>query len=206
MAVRKNPDWHVWLGDVFHWIRTPPGIYVFIILVLACWLLTTLNKPPPPSYSAPVLVNPTPSPPPQRGEPTLPPPAVRADGCPAGTIYVQHRASCFPGHRRTTETFINGTKNNCPDDAIFIDRLSRCIPMYSVGNYRILAGDVFYISDRRDAYVYVRSGQIQIYNPAANFNRIKPPGDTPTLIRAGAMIAGVADNSSIRVEFDAAPH
>lgn len=102
--------------------------------------------------------------------------------------------------------FVAGAKNDCPEDAIFIDRFGRCIPMYSVGNYKIFASDVFYISGRRDAYLYIRTGQIQIYNPAVNFNRIEGPNNRPILIRVGATITGIADSSSIRVEFDAAPH
>jgi hypothetical protein len=207
MAVKKNPDWHVWLGDVLYWLRTPPGIYIFLIFVLGFWLVTSLHSPTlPPTYSVPVYINPTASPLPQRVVPTPPPPAIQTDGCPAGTVFVQHLATCIPGHRRTINIFVQGTKNDCPDDAIFIDRLARCIPMYSVGNYTIFAGDVFYISDRRDAYVYVRSGQIQIYSPAAKFNKYKYPSDQPTLIRAGAMITGIVDNSSIRIELDAASH
>jgi hypothetical protein len=207
MAVKKNPDWHVWLGDVLYWIRTPPGIYAFIIFILGFGLAISLQKPTlPPTYSVPVYTNPTASPPPQRVVPTPPPPAIQTDGCPAGTIFVQHLASCVPGHRRTTDIFVEGTKNNCPDDAIFSDRVGRCIPMYSAGNYTIFAGNVITISGRRDAYVYVRSGLIQIYNPAVNFNKIESPSNRPILIRVGAMITGIADSSSIRVEFDAAPH
>jgi hypothetical protein len=206
MTIRKNPDWHVWMGDALYWIRTPPGIYIFIILVLGTWLLGSLNKSAPPTtYSAPVYVTPASSPP-QHALPVPHPPAVQSDGCPPGTLFVQHLNNCITGHRRTADIFVGGTKNNCPDDAVFIDRLGRCIPMFSVGTYRIFAGDVFYISGRRDAYVYVRSGQIRISNPAVNFDKFKYPSDRPTLIRVGAMITGVGDSSSIRVEFDATPH
>jgi hypothetical protein len=78
--------------------------------------------------------------------------------------------------------------------------------MYSVGNYTFFAGDMFTLSGRRDTYIYIRSGQIQLYSPAANFNKYAYPSDRPILIRAGAMITGIADGSSIRVEFDAASH
>jgi hypothetical protein len=208
MTVRKNPDWHVWLGDVLHWIRTPPGIYVFIIFVLGFGLAISLHSPSlPPTYSVPVYVNPNLPPPSQRIVPAaLPPATTQTDGCPPGTLFVQHLAACITGHRRTTALFVEGTKNNCPHDAIFIDRFGRCIPMYSIGNYTLFAGDVFTLSARRDAYVYVRSGQIQIYNPAVRFNKIASRSDRPTLIRVGAMITGITDSANIRVEFDAAPH
>ena len=78
--------------------------------------------------------------------------------------------------------------------------------MFSAGTYTVFAGDVFYISGRRDAYVYVRSGQIRIYCLFVGFDRIVGPGTAPVIIRAGVVITGIADSSSIRVEFDAAPH
>jgi hypothetical protein len=197
MAARKN----------LYWIRTPPGIYIAIIFALGFWLVTSLHRPTsPPTYSVPVYINPTPSPPPQPAASTLPPPAIQPDGCPAGTIPVQHLAGCVPGHRRTNQIFVGGSKNNCPQDAIFIDRLGGCIAMYSAGNYTLFAGNTFYISGRHDAYVYVRSGQVQIYNPAVNFNQYEGPSNRPILIRVGAKITGTADSSSIRIEFDAAPH
>jgi hypothetical protein len=207
MTVRKNPDWHVWVGDALYWIRTPPGIYIFVIFILGVGLTISLHSPTlPPTHSVPVYVNPSPSPPPQQIVPTPAPPAIPTERCPAGTIFVQHLASCIPGHRRTTDIFVAGTKNNCPDDAIFIDHLGGCIPMYSAGNYTLFAGNLFTISSRRTAYVYVRSGQIQICNPFVHFNRIVGPGDPPIIIHVGAIITGIADGSSIRVEFDAAPH
>jgi hypothetical protein len=207
VAIRKNPDWHVWLGDVLHWIRTPPGIYVFIIFILGLGLVIQTNSPKlPPTYPTPVFSTQVPALQPQRIVPTPPPPIMKADSCPDGTIYVEHLAGCISGHRRTTNIFVEGTKNNCPDDAIFSDRFGRCIPMYSAGNYTIFAGNIFFISGRRNAYVYVRSGQIQIYNPAVNFNKIAGPSNRPIVIRVGATIIGATDSSNIRVEFDAAPY
>jgi hypothetical protein len=207
MSARKNPDWHVWAGDALYWLRTPPGIYVFIIVVLGFALTIQANGPKlTPAYSTPAFPAQAPTVQPQRIIPIPPPPMLKIDNCPAGTIYVQHLSGCIPGHHRTTTIFVEGTKNNCPHDAIFIARLGRCIPMYSVGNYTLSAGDVFTLSARRDAYVYVRSGQIQIYNSAVRFNRIASPSDRPTLIRVGATIVALTDSSNIRVEFDAAPH
>ncbi|KJC62050.1 hypothetical protein UP10_01285 [Bradyrhizobium sp. LTSPM299] len=131
---------------------------------------------------------------------------MKADSCPDGTIYVEHLAGCIPGHRRTANIFVAGSKNNCPNDAIFSDRVDRCIPMYDAGNYTIFAGNLFSISGRRIAYLYVRTGQIRIYNPFAHFDSFVAPGNAPIIIRAGGLITGIADGSSIRVEFDAAPH
>jgi hypothetical protein len=207
MSIRKNPDWHVWVGDALYWIRTPPGIYVFIILILGIWLIGSTNRIPQPiHYSTPAYVPSSPSPP-QLASPFPPPPPVaQIDGCPPGTLFVQHLNSCITGHRRTTDIFVPGTKNNCPDDTIFIDRMGHCTPMYSVGNYTISPNDVFYISNRRGAYLYVRSGQLRINYPGVHFNTIQFPSDRPIFIRDGAMIAGIADSSRIRIEFDAAPH
>jgi hypothetical protein len=131
---------------------------------------------------------------------------MKTDSCPDGTIYVQHLSSCIPGHHRTTTFFVEGTKNNCPDDAIFSDRVGRCIPMYDAGNYTIFSGNIFSISGRRKAYLYVRTGQIRIYSPFVSFNRIVSPGNGPIIISVGVVITGISDSSSIRVEFDAAPH
>ncbi len=204
MTARKNPDWSVWLGDVLYWIRTPPGIYIFIILILGASLLGSLHKNNPPiNLSAPVYTAPAL---PQQAVPSSLPPVAQNDGCAPGTLLVWHLDTCIAGHRRTVNIVVPGTKNNCPDDAIFRDRIGRCIPLYSVGNYTIFAGDEFTISGRRDAYVYIRSGQIQIYSAEANFNKILSAGNRPVVIHVGAMIKGIADSSSIRIELDAAPY
>ena len=206
MAARKNPDWHVWAGDALYWLRTPPGIYIFIIVILGLGLAIQSNGPKVPTYPTPPFYTQAPTIQPQRIVPTQPPPIMRTDNCPDGTIYVQHLSGCIPGHHRTTTFFVEGTKNNCPDDAIFSDRVGRCIPMYDAGNYTIFAGNLFGISGRRKAYLYVRSGEIRIYSPFVNFNRIVSAGPTPIIISVGVMITGITDSSSIRVEFDAAPH
>lgn len=207
MATRKNPDWHVWAGDALYWLRTPPGIYIFIIVILGLGLAIQSNGPKlPPTYPTPPFYTQAPTIQPQRIVPSPPAPIMRTDNCPDGTIYVQHLAGCIPGHLRTTTFFVEGTKNNCPDDAIFSDRVGRCIPMYDAGNYTIFAGNLFGISGRRKAYLYVRSGEIRIYSPFVNFNRIVSAGPTPIVISVGVMITGITDSSSIRVEFDAAPH
>ena len=132
----KNPDWHVWAGDALYWLRTPPGIYIFIIVILGLGLAIQSNGPKlPPTYPTPTFYTQAPTIQPQRIVSTQPPPIMKTDNCPDGSIYVQHLSGCIPGHHRTTTFFVEGTKNNCPDDAIFSDRVGRCIPMYDAGNY-----------------------------------------------------------------------
>ena len=45
MAIRKNPDWSVWVADVWHWARQPPGIYIVTISLMACALLYAFSPP-----------------------------------------------------------------------------------------------------------------------------------------------------------------
>jgi hypothetical protein len=45
MGIRKNPDWSVWLADVWHWASRPPGVYVCIIVLLVGALAWSWSKP-----------------------------------------------------------------------------------------------------------------------------------------------------------------
>ena len=49
MAIKKNPDWSVWLADVWHWARQPPGIYICIIILLAGGLFYSSSQNSPAS-------------------------------------------------------------------------------------------------------------------------------------------------------------
>ena len=44
MAIQKNPDWHVWLGDVWFWVSKSPGVFVAVIIALAAYIIYS-NSP-----------------------------------------------------------------------------------------------------------------------------------------------------------------
>jgi hypothetical protein len=165
MAVRKNPDWSVWLADVWHWATRPPGIYVCIIIFLACGLLYAL---PPPSRHLAALEVDLQALRRMVREPAVPlipccesttpsvgisPPATNTQYCDAGQIYDERTSHCLEVRLRT--------RNNCDDDWIFVDRFNGCISAnIPTGGFAISGNDFFYIAGVRRTEIKVLSGSI----------------------------------------------
>lgn len=181
MAIRKNPDWTVWLADVWHWARTPPGIYIVIISLLACGLLYTVAPTRHPSvvYQQPTsIAAPSPalaptSPPYQQEAPSsLPPPY-----CDPGRVYDDEIKLCV--------AFRPGAQNFCDDDYIFVTRYNACISIQTAtaATWGLHPNDQFTIAGVRRTEIKVLSGRVLIvpisrdespkwYEEGANFGFI----------------------------------
>jgi hypothetical protein len=133
MTIRKNSDYTVWLGDVWHWARQPPGIYVCIIVILAGGLWYSLSTPSPTkivTYSAPQVAR-APVIPQSQVEPPL-------ASCLGGTVYDVLTNQCLASE--------SGTQNNCRVDYIFIDKVNACVEVQTPRGYKVYAGNYFRLS------------------------------------------------------------
>jgi hypothetical protein len=189
MAVKKNPDWHVWLGDVLYWIRTPPGIYIFIIAILGIGLAIATNRPAPPATSSPPAYVSQPAPP---ATISLPAPPISPPQCQLpGTRYAERFHRCI-----RAET---GTQNNCPADFMFINSLRYCIALYESPAYMLYAGDLFFLSGDLPATIYVIDGDALAVDTALNEAYFLYPGDEITLFNTAEFRA--TTYTRIRITF-----
>jgi hypothetical protein len=178
MAIRKNPDWTVWLGDVLYWASRPPGLYVCVVGLFGSILIAScLNSSKPNPATVLSANNVTPAPPAQQPSAN----AFRSQsvvttdittgpfGCPSGTKYDPKGNRC-----RIWEP---GTQNKCRDDFIYIDRLYGCTYIGENSRYVIFPGNYFHLSGRRRSTLTVVTGAVVIWcdpgRPTYLF-----PGDT----------------------------
>src|SRR5665213_1128884 len=142
MAIKKNPDWHVWVGDVLHWATRPPGIYIVLIAVLGSALLYSFNM-----HATSTIVTRTVYVPQQTSQPAS---QAAFSTAPASTIPstsnaapVQHSTASIqsrcpyatiwqpPAGRCEQSTFIelDGTEHLSPDcghSAVWVEDLKSC--------------------------------------------------------------------------------
>jgi len=151
MAVRKNPDWSIWLADVWHWARQPPGIYICVIVILAAALWYSQSTPtyklassPPPAAPAAPTYPPHPVIPPATPVPTP------DNLCPNGQRYAPYAKHCV--------YFTPGTQNNCAADYIYINSLDGCIPLTSDPHYRVWPGNYFRLTGNRTPHITLLEG------------------------------------------------
>jgi hypothetical protein len=189
MATRKNPDWHVWAGDALYWIRTPPGIYIFIIAILGAAVAFASNRSAPPATtSAPIYVNP----PARPATIPFPPPPNSPPQCQLpGTRYAERFHRCIRAEI--------GTQNNCSADFIFINTLGYCIALYESPTYRVYAGNFFFLSGDRPATIYVIDGAALAVDTALNEAYFLYPGYEITLFNTAKFRA--TTYTRIRITF-----
>ena len=153
---------------------------------------------------------------PQRQIPsTVPPPASSVvplsnvprstEPCVSGYRYIEHSNSCVVRQALAQPFFVAGTKNNCPLDAIFSDRMGRCVHMSEVGDYTLYFGNVVYLSDQRDAYLYIRSGTIRVHDSANGYNTdndlfLSDP--QVVWVRSGATVVATSNAVKVTIEFE----
>jgi hypothetical protein len=79
MAIRKNPDWHVWATDLAYWVRQSPQVFIIIgvVLILGLFFILPRHQTTQPIFEQPYVPQYAPLPPPPeetfRRPPTCPP-------------------------------------------------------------------------------------------------------------------------------------
>jgi len=224
MAVKKNPDWHVWLGDILYWIRTPPGIYISIISVLVAALWYSLSTSSPPkvvSYNAPQiarapavsqpLTSTTPPSPCDDRIATYDPQTRQCLVAPAVSLPptsttppgpCDYPIKTYDPQSRLCLVIHVGTRNNCPLDTAFISRLGGCIPLDSSRNWMLSRGDQFILSGIPTTRIDVSAGLVQFRDNATGRETLY--GKTEELEAYGpstTTVTGVADESRLYISF-----
>ena len=126
MAVKKNPDFSVWLADVWHWASRPPGIYICIIVVLVAVLFYSLSSPT--AHIATSGQNNCPSGTAWNGTsctlqntPTAVPAIPNNTRCPVGSVFISENIGCRRQTYTTPETC------NSPNE-VWVSNLNGCYP------------------------------------------------------------------------------
>jgi hypothetical protein len=208
MTIHKNPDWMAWLPDAFYWLRTPPRIYFVVIVGLAIALMYANRSPqlvytPPTPAPRPYLAPAQPAPVP----PALPTPAVAtpsdafASQCPSGMGFVFHLNRCIPMHRRAVPIYLPGTKDHCPLDAIYVNRLAFCTPLYDNGTYSLELAEEFFLSGNRMAHLYLRSGYLTIF-ASSDFSPLTYSAPHEFTLWPGVSVALTAASPSVRIRLE----
>lgn len=141
MAVRKNPDWSVWLADVWHWARQPPGIYICITVLLAGALIYSLSGPPVTRLPTQTIPQTVPSQPTiVNGNP------VDSGNCSAPWHWDQQAQTCIltsniPPTCAAGYEFVEAWRKCAPISrdprcnlagTVYVERLGRCLPTANV--------------------------------------------------------------------------
>jgi hypothetical protein len=204
MAVRRNPDWSVWLADVWHWARQPPGIYICIIAVLGCALWYSVSGP------APRIALTTPSPPATTQR--TPQSAIH---CPPGYGYIPELGECGPivAPKSTTNcpsgmtyyprggycvVLTPGTQNNCDWDQIFITSLNGCIEIASRAYY-MFAGTSFKLTATTPSTIQITQGAGSVTDAFTSQVRFVNAGQSININSASEFRASV--DSRVTVTF-----
>jgi hypothetical protein len=217
MAIRKNPDWSVWLADVWHWASRPPGIYICIIILLAAGWYCAAATPikvgsyTPPhvtqTYIPPALV---PAPP---TVPTFTPRQQEAlsftqdqarlaaqEGCPSGSRFMQHLGRCTPVTMRNT--LLQGTQNHCPIDALWSEARNSCFKLRDLNVVRIFEDNVFYLSGNPLTYVYILSGSIMMTDLTSGKDTLFTAPETIEVYGdSTTKVTGFTSEADLRIEF-----
>ncbi len=176
MAVKKNPDWHVWLGDILYWIRTPPGIYITIIAVLGAALWFSILGTPSRNTAW--------SPPPQPAPASKPQPQPVAPPtyCAPGTVYEARVAGCVG--------IVAGSQNHCPQDYIFIKAYNACTHL-SVwrGRWYLEPTHLITLSGKRHTTITMNEGSAVLTEDFASTRHLLNAGDTITIFQGATLEA-----------------
>jgi hypothetical protein len=192
MAVRKNPDFMVWLADVWHWARRPPGIYIIIVAFLGFGLWYSLSNP---ILSRNIAWSPGPQQPqatPQALPQPVPPPVPYSDRCPSDYIFIERLNSCVLA--------VAGTQNNCPDDFIYLTRLGVCTAISATKTYQVYQGNQFTVSAGSTKIIDLIEGAALVTEQPSNKAYFLSPGDRITIYGAATFRATFFSRISISYE------
>jgi hypothetical protein len=171
MAVRKNPDWSVWLADVWYSASRPPGIYICIIAILGAALWYSLSAPTTriarttPQSAAPATRIPQAS----QSQP-MPPPGY----CNEGNKYDGRIAKCV--------IWLPGVQDDCPVDYDFENYLNGCVSLFAYPRWRIDPGSRFEISGFPPTRINILEGAISVHtlgNPKYPYAIFYGAGQSP---------------------------
>lgn len=186
MAVKKNPDWHVWLGDILYWIRTPPGIYIVIIAVLLATLYFSFSSTPKViTYTAPQIVRP---PVVAQPQPQLPP-----SPCTASETQDPRTQRCLDSAR--------GSPNSCPFNYTFVARLDACIALDNNANWTFGSGEQFTLSGVPSTTIKVLSGGIGVTAMPNGSEFFFTTGETVT-VSFGSNVRAIAESTRVYIRFE----